>query len=215
MNGHLIVATDESPREKPSTKRARLYAITPLAERFRAKVDTNGPVPPHRAHLGQCWTWTGSADRRGYGQVRAAGRGSRLLKAHRVAWAMANGPLAPEVLVLHRCDNPGCVRPSHLFEGTQKDNCQDARSKGRLVFQVSPELYRRGEQVHGAKLTASKVEEIRRLHGIGLTQAALAKRFGVSQQAVSSLVRGKTWRPAQRSSTSDGVRASAELFGGR
>jgi integrase len=115
-----------------SAKRQRLYAMRPLADRFQEKVDTHGPTPAHRPDLGPCWIWRGSRDDKGYGQIREGGRGSPLLKAHRVS-LMLVGRTAPDgMLVLHACDTPSCVRPEHLFHGSAKDNTEDARSKGRL-----------------------------------------------------------------------------------
>lgn len=75
-----------------------------------------------------CWEWQAARDRRGYGLIRFRGA---LHRAHRVSWALAHGEL-PTACVLHRCDNRSCVRPEHLFLGTQGDNVRDARDKGRL-----------------------------------------------------------------------------------
>ena len=88
-------------------------------ERFWSRVDKSG----------ECWTWTGARTSYGYGKVSVGGR---LEGAHRVAWAMAYGPVPDGLHVCHRCDNPPCVRPDHLFLGTQVDNMADAREKGRL-----------------------------------------------------------------------------------
>lgn len=188
--------------------RARGYVSLPLADRFWAKVDKNGPVPAHRPELGPCWVWTASTDGHGYGTIREAGRGSRLLKAHRVGWILQNGAIDDDVLVLHKCDNPPCVRGGHLFDGSQSDNIRDAAAKGRLVFQAHPELCPRGEHASSAKLTAADVEELRRLRGEGWTQVRLAKRFGVTQANVSAILTGQTWRDGGRGE----VRASSNLF---
>lgn len=76
-----------------------------------------------------CWPWIGSRDRRsGYGQFRLNGR---VAKAHRWAYEDAYGPLSKDAKVLHRCDNPCCVRPDHLFVGSQADNVADMLAKGR------------------------------------------------------------------------------------
>lgn len=176
--------------------RDRKYTHRSIASRFWRKVDKNGPVPSHAIALGPCWLWTGGKDPKGYGQLRANGKRGRLLKAHRVSWSMHNGRLTDWMLVLHRCDNPSCVRPDHLFVGSQRDNVQDAARKGRLVFQAHPEKVRRGEQASAAKLTRAQVDEVHELSFEGATQVALARRFGVSQAAISALLLGKTYRDA-------------------
>ena len=76
-----------------------------------------------------CWEWTGWKTVKGYG-VMQMGRG-RAMRVHRLSWLVHNGELASDALVCHRCDNPSCVRPSHLFVGTSKDNNDDMLRKGR------------------------------------------------------------------------------------
>jgi len=88
-----------------------------MTRSFWSKVNKHGP---RAGRLGRCWVWTGTRDIGGYG--RLAGR-----LAHRVAW----GDVPDGLCVLHRCDNPPCVRRSHLFLGTRLDNAIDAKSKGR------------------------------------------------------------------------------------
>ena len=97
-----------------------------LEERFWEKVEkTEG-----------CWLWTANAtkDREGnrrYGLIGAGRRGEGTLYAHRVSWEIHNGPVPQDMYVLHRCDNPCCVNPLHLFLGAQVDNMQDMTMKGR------------------------------------------------------------------------------------
>ena len=102
-----------------------IYNIVPqltIEDRFWKKVE---PEPNSG-----CWLWMGTQDR--YGQFRIGGRNGHQVGAHRVAWMLANGLIPMGVHVLHRCDIPTCVNPSHLFLGTRKDNMQDAARKGRL-----------------------------------------------------------------------------------
>jgi hypothetical protein len=128
MTSPLMVPRDEITREVSSSKRARKYQQVPLAERFRVKVREDGPIPAHCPELGPCWLWTGGTDGRGYGQIRESGKKGKLLKAHRVAWALEYGPLPAELLVMHRCDNPPCVRGSR-FGVTQANISEILRGK--------------------------------------------------------------------------------------
>ncbi len=150
--------------------------------RFWSKVDKNGPVPSHMPHLGNCWIWTGCRNEKGYGGF------GKHQKAHRVSWRLHNGnPVG--MCVLHQCDTPACVNPSHLFLGTIRDNNRDMAQKGR---QFVP--HRRGSDHRSAKLTESDVLEIRRLRTTGLTQWALARQFGVGQYTIWAIVTGKSWK---------------------
>jgi hypothetical protein len=75
-----------------------------------------------------CWLWTGHLNRGGYGEIRIKGRA---VSAHRFAWQLVHGPIPIGMLVMHRCDNPTCVRPDHLALGTDADNMRDRDAKGR------------------------------------------------------------------------------------
>jgi hypothetical protein len=151
-----------------------------LADRFWSKVDKRGPD--------ECWPWSGAGGS-GYGRIQEAGKGSHLLSATRVAWEMQHGPVPPGLNVLHKCDNPPCVNPRHLFLGTQADNTNDAIGKGR---HVPP----RGERNGQSKLTTDQVAEIRRLRAAGLSGKTIAARFGVSQATVSMIHRARRWTTA-------------------
>lgn len=97
-----------------------------MSDRFWGQVDKLGPVHPILAT--RCWIWTRAKARFGYGVSRIDGR---IHSTHRVSWAMAYGDIPAGLNVLHHCDNPPCVRPDHLFVGTQRDNSLDMWSKGR------------------------------------------------------------------------------------
>ena len=98
--------------------------------RFWNRVNKGGPVPTHKPELGPCWLWTGYQNHRGYGQASFNGK---VMLTHRISFTIQRGrlPLAG-MKICHHCDNPSCVRPDHLFEGTDSDNMRDAVSKGRL-----------------------------------------------------------------------------------
>ena len=122
--------------------------------RFWAKVDRNGPVPAHMPRLGPCWVWTAST-RNGYGQLTIDGR---VPYAHRVGWQLQHGPIPDGLWVLHRCDNPPCVRGSHLHLGDQSRNMCEMVERGRSNRGIA----------HGqAKLTVAKVLAIRARHAAG------------------------------------------------
>lgn len=97
---------------------------------FWRHVDKDGPIPEHVPELGPCWVWTGATNPDGYGVMWTQGKTGRKM-AHRLAWEFEQGPIEDDLLRLHRCDNPPCVRVSHLFTGTQTDNVADRHAKGR------------------------------------------------------------------------------------
>ena len=89
-------------------------------------------------------------------------------------------------LVLHRCDNPGCVNPDHLYIGNHQDNMDDKMKRGRHVL-----IY--GTDNHNAKLTDENVRNIRKEYGMK-TQGVLAEEYGVSQSTISNVTRRKKWK---------------------
>lgn len=131
-----------------------------------------------------CWVWTGRTHEDGYGRLWANGR-DRL--AHRVSWVLARGAIPGDLYVLHKCDNPPCVRPSHLFLGTQADNIADMDRKGRR----NPT---RGEANPSAKLSRKDAMDIRRAHKLGESVASLSRRYPVNQTTVRRIVEGLLWR---------------------
>lgn len=129
-----------------------------------------------------CWTWKGATSNAGYGVFNL--RGVYVL-AHRLAYLMHTGTRPGQKNVLHRCDNPRCVRPEHLFVGTQGDNVADKIAKGRQP---------RGEQVGTAKLTTAAVRDILKMRQSGFSQRAAAARYGVCQSTISGIERSVTWK---------------------
>lgn len=145
-----------------------------------------------RGGMSECWPWRGYLLPRGHGQILVRSRGKwATALAHRVAWAIEHGACPPrDLCVCHRCDNPPCTNPRHLFLGTQAENIADMDRKGRRVTGNRP----LGEDNNMSKLTTSDVVEIRRLCAAGAAQRGVAARFGVTQSAVSVVVRRKSWK---------------------
>lgn len=152
----------------------RVHVSAP--DRFWSKVARGAPD--------DCWPWIGARERAGYGILAREERGL-VHKTHRLSWQMANGPIPDGLFVCHRCDNPPCVNPAHLYVGTASDNATDRASRGR-----GRENRVRGEASPVAKLSDAQVIEIRRLVASGMTQQAVADRFGIVQPHVSRIVRG-------------------------
>ena len=150
---------------------------------FWSKVDRRGPE--------ECWPWKAARHPAGYGTFW---NGARLVKAHRHAWTLLVGPIAEGLCALHRCDNPPCCNPAHMFLGTDADNQRDARAKGRAV---DPPPTPRGESQHLARLTEADVREIRRLFQRGHREfgsRGLARRFGVDRGTITAVIKGLTWK---------------------
>lgn len=149
----------------------------------------------HIDKSGECWEWTG-AKTKGYGMFHVGLKRSSSMLAHRVAFGIDNGYL-PEA-VCHKCDNPSCVNPSHLFGGTRADNNKDMASKGRHWAQTNPEKAKRGSEHPAAKLDETKAKKIIELYKTGsYTQRMLSKDFGVSQRTINKVVNGIGWYHAK------------------
>lgn len=160
-----------------------------ILDRFWSKVDRG----PDHGPDGDCWVWTarGEHGRRiplqsGYGQFKYLHYG-RSDGAHRVAYQLECGPIPDGLSVLHRCDNPPCVRPDHLFLGTPADNMADMAGKGR----AKPP---KGEDQPEAKLTTDQVQAIR--HD-PRTLRAIAADYGVSHSLVHGIKARQRWSHVQ------------------
>jgi hypothetical protein len=129
-----------------------------------------------------CILWSAGVNEDNYGVFW---NGRKLVGAHRVAYELMVGPIPTGLCVLHRCDNPPCINPTHLFLGTNLDNIADKISKGRTV---------KGEASVHAKLTEAKVLEIRRRRASGESLVSLAKEFGVAYPTICGVVYRKTWK---------------------
>lgn len=148
-------------------------ARVPVSDRFWAKVDKSGA----------CWVWTGSKGPTGYG---AFGIGPKNYRAHRVSFELAFGAIPDGLDVCHRCDNPPCVNPAHLFVGTVRDNMADRDEKGRC---------QKGERHVRAKLNA---ESCLAIYESADPAKKIAKRFGISLRTVGRIRKAETWRHVLR-----------------
>ena len=134
-----------------------------------------------------CILWGGPVDRQGYGRTHVNGRRYR---AHRVAYKNATGNDPGDLHVCHKCDNPSCVNPDHLFLGTQADNLADMRRKGRGK---NPPL-KRGEAHYEGKLTEQSVRVIRERRSTGERLVDIAADFGVTPALISHIATRRKWR---------------------
>lgn len=154
--------------DMPSDVRAAVDAV------ILARVDRSGGPDA-------CWPWTGHVMQgRPHGQFTRCGF---RFYAHRAAADLAGLGVTRGLCVCHRCDNPPCCNPAHLFVGTHQDNVRDASAKGRTAKPW-------------AKLTPADAREIRRRSASGETAVALAREFGVGTSSVGRVIRGEVWRGA-------------------
>lgn len=149
-----------------------------LEERFWAKVDRRGP--------NDCWIFTGKGRYSGdYGLLKF---NSARLAAHRVSWEIANNMKIPDgQIILHICDNPPCVNPSHLKVGTRKQNAIDMVEKGRNSITV-------GEANPNSTIRLSDVLEIRRLMTLDMSCMEISRHLGIKYTTVWGVYNGKTWK---------------------
>jgi hypothetical protein len=135
---------------------------------------------------GGCMIWMGSKNKKGYGQISMNGIP---MLAHRFSYKLHFGNFNNNLCVLHKCDNPSCVAPNHLFLGTKKDNMQDCLTKNRLK---TPNL--KGQENSSSKILDLEIPMIRKKLSLGLSCKFIGDFYGVSQDAIRCIKNGKNWR---------------------
>lgn len=201
-----------SKRKHITTMATSIKPIPTLTEKnklnFWKKVDRFGPTMPHMQT--PCWLWTGYNDRKGYGIAKLH---RKPFLSHRIAFVLSNGVFSEQKAnCLHKCDNPSCNNPQHLFAGSIQDNASDMIAKGRKKpnrgedhwsrfhperiargdnhhNRLHPEKMARGENSGACKLTGEQCKYIRESP---LTGAAIARKLGVSRSQISNIRRGKS-----------------------
>jgi hypothetical protein len=149
----------------------RVWRFPSPEERFWLKVDKSSGHGP----WGDCWLWTAAKDKKGYGRFYGFPGERRQAQAHRVSWRLAHGDIPEGISVLHSCDVPACENPAHLFLGTNDDNLEDMRRKGRMY----------------CKLSDADVDGIRGQFAAGTSARTLARQFNVAREYIYYIVKMK------------------------
>ncbi len=144
-----------------------------VEERFWSKVSRS---------LG-CWEWKGTRNNHGYGVFAPVGQ--KQVAAHRYMWQLVNGPIPDTALVLHACDNKWCVRPDHLFLGSDADNHADMVKKGRQP---------KGEGRPYSRLTSDDVRTLRRRFAEGTPARQLDREYGLRNSYAMQIVKRHKWK---------------------
>lgn len=129
-----------------------------------------------------CWLWIAGTDKDGYGLFKIS---NKMFKAHRLSWEIKFGAIKDNLWVLHKCDNPPCVNPKHLFLGTHQDNTDDKLLKNRQP---------RGENMPWSKLKEQDVLNIKDLLITGIHKNILAKQFNVSVCTINDIIAHRSWK---------------------
>ena len=127
----------------------------------------------------ECIFFNGTINSMGYGVLKVGGRKGKLLSAHRISFRLFNGPIKKGREICHRCDNPKCINPNHLFMGTHEENMADFASKLRHP---------------NSKFTPEEIVDIRRRYASGESSRRIASEFGVSHKTILYIKSKKGWK---------------------
>ncbi len=155
------------------------YKARPVTDRFWEKVKKTT----------DCWIWTAAAQPFGYGKF-VVKKGSSPVGAHRLSYEMEIGPIPEGMQVLHRCDNPACVKPDHLFLGTQADNIRDMRGKGRWKYKARDQS---GERNPNSILTNAEVAAMLQDLSNGGRPVSVARKYGIQYRTLWAIRQRKTF----------------------
>lgn len=212
------MATDSVPATRGSDQRrchcGQTFKTSPGSDRVHCSRECYSAAQRQRADLRAsarfwskvekgdgCWNWIGTLSAKGYG-IFTLGDHRLNTSAHRWAWVEAHGPIADGLFVCHHCDNPSCVRPEHLFLGTNGDNMRDCAQKGRLAVQKRPWTSRLakpcasrqpGEANNNSKLTEAQVLEIRALAAKGVPLRCIGRLRGLGFTNIWRIVHRRAW----------------------
>jgi hypothetical protein len=156
-------------------KEKNMIVTIEVVERFHEKWELNKE--------NGCWEWIAATAGAGYGEMKIPGTRKQIY-AHRLSYLIHYGEIPEGMMACHTCDNPKCVKPSHLFLGSCEDNLQDMKAKDRHL---------RGSRNKKAKLTEEKVRHIHRLYKDGVSQGKIGKAYGVSQGQIFRIIHGMRW----------------------
>ena len=181
--GHLSTIKKRNSRNYCSL----LCKCRPIEERFWVKVDI-------KSSWEECWNWTaGCRTKKGYGTIKYNGKH---VDSHRLSWMMFNNrfDLTPKDYICHRCDNPSCVNPSHLFLGNAQINAKDAYDKGRIKMPISEGVrFKKGDKAYNSVLTDDDVLKIREMIKDGFLIKNIALLFGVSRYKITDIRRNRSY----------------------
>jgi hypothetical protein len=136
------------------------------------------------SNIENCWDWLSYKNPSGYGQTKIGGRNGKHILAHRLSWIVYFGEIPEGMHVCHKCDNPSCVNPNHLFLGTNLDNIKDRMKKGRSVatWKGVPR-----EKHPSCKVTDIQIAEMVNLRKLGKSIPTIAPMFGITPRHISKL----------------------------
>jgi hypothetical protein len=133
----------------------------------------------------ECWEWTGYKDKKGYGRINI---NSKMIGTHRFSYLIYNKIIPDGMLILHSCNNPSCVNPTHLRAGTNKDNAQDS-----LLAGTSRSLHQNGEKNTSSKITENQAIKIIELYNSGVLLKDISEMFNIQVPAIQRIATGKRW----------------------